>query len=58
MAKKSKKFKRVFVWMYFTNYEDYTGKGVAEANEFLKYLFSMFPDEDSPNLLRNNLFYK
>ena len=37
-------------------YEDFTGKRVAEANEFLKYLFSMFPDEDAPNLLETTYF--
>ena len=31
-------------------YEDFTGSDQREANEFLKYLFAIFPDEDRPNL--------
>lgn len=37
-------------------YESFTGSGIAEANEFLKYILSMFPDEDSPNLVEQ-VFY-
>ena len=37
-------------------YEDFTGNRVAEANEFLKFLLSMFPDEDVPNLMETTYF--
>ena len=56
ISKKSKKFQRIVSRIILPTYEDFTGKDMVEANEFLKYLLSIFPDEDAPNLLERTYF--
>ena len=36
-------------------YESFIGSGIAEANEFLKYILSMFPDEDWKKILHSEI---
>jgi hypothetical protein len=56
MARRVRNFRESMTGCVLPTYEDYTGKAMAEANEFLKYLFSIFPDEDAPNLLEKTYF--
>ena len=56
LARRVRNFRESMTNCILPTYEDFTGKGVAEANEFLKYLFSMFPDEDAPNLMETTYF--
>ena len=56
LSRRVRNFRESMKECVLPTYEDFTGKRVAEANEFLKYLFSMFPDEDAPNLLETTYF--
>ena len=56
LSRRVRNFRESMKECILPTYEDFTGKRVAEANEFLKYLFSMFPDEDAPNLLETTYF--
>lgn len=56
MGRRVRNFRESMKGCILQTYEDFTGSNMAEANEFLKYLFSMFPDEDSPNLLETTYF--
>lgn len=56
LARRVRNFRESLVGCILPTYEDFTGKDMAEANEFLKYLLSIFPDEDAPNLLERTYF--
>ena len=51
LARRVRNFRESLTGCVLPTYEDFTGRDMAEANEFLKYLLSIFPDEDAPNLL-------
>ena len=55
-ARRLRNFRKSLGDCILRTYEDFTGTEQREANEFLKYLFSMFPDKDKPNLAETVYF--